>query len=252
MVRDVVVIGDKVELKIIDKNEDKDKKIYKSKVLDFPDYKSIKITMPIIKGRIIPLAVGDKYNVRFFTQTGLYECKGSITDRSNDDNVYILTVEFISALEKYQRRQFYRLNCVLDTDYYIATEEELTLRYKLKRNAFKSEEEKKECQEALLKCKQDWHNGIIVDLSGGGIRLMSESVHETGDTVQMQIQFNSSKITIKADYITGIVISLERMLNRIGFYEYRIQFSDVIKEDRENIIKYIFEEEIKLRTKDKK
>lgn len=250
MVRDVVAIGDKVELKLMDKNEDAVKKIYKSKVLDFKDYASVIIAMPIIKGRVIPLSVGDKYSLRFFTQTGLYECKGLITDRANDDKVYILTVELTSALEKYQRRQFFRLSCVLDTDYYIATEAELTLRYKLKQNIFKSPEDKQACIDALEQCKKEWQQGIVVDLSGGGARLMSENIHDVGSTMQMQIHFNS-KVSMKSDCLMGVIISKEKMTNRVGFYEYRVQFLELHKEDRESIIKYIFEEEIKQRTKDK-
>lgn len=251
MLRDVVAIGDKVELMVIDRKEEIEKKTLKSKVLDFPNYTSVTIAMPIIKGRIIPLSVGDKYSLRFFSQTGLYECKGIITDRSNDDKIYILTVEITSALEKYQRRQFFRLSCVLDLDYYIATEAELTLRYKLKQNAFKSPEDRQACLDALEQCKREWLMGIVVDLSGGGIRLMSESIHEIGNTVQMRIQF-TSKVNLKSDYISGVIISADKMTNRNGFYEYRAQFKEVLKEDREAIIKYIFEEEIKQRTKDKK
>ncbi len=251
MLRDVVAIGDKVELMVIDRKEEIEKKTLKSKVLDFPNYTSVTIAMPIIKGRIIPLSVGDKYSLRFFSQTGLYECKGIITDRSNDDKIYILTVEITSALEKYQRRQFFRLSCVLDLDYYIATEAELTLRYKLKQNAFKSPEDKQACLDALEQCKREWLMGIVVDLSGGGIRLMSESIHEIGNTVQMRIQF-TSKVNLKSDYISGVIISADKMTNRNGFYEYRAQFKEVLKEDREAIIKFIFEEEIKQRTKDKK
>lgn len=250
MVRDVVAIGDKVELKLMDKNEDAVKKIYKSKVLDFKDYASVIIAMPIIKGRVIPLSVGDKYSLRFFTQTGLYECKGLITDRANDDKIYILTVELTSALEKYQRRQFFRLSCVLDAEYYIATEAELTLRYKLKQNIFKSPEDKQACIDALEQCRKEWQPGIVVDLSGGGARLMSENIHEVGSTMQMQIHFNS-KVSMKSDCLMGVIISTDKMTNRVGFYEYRVQFLELHKEDRESIIKYIFDEEIKQRTKDK-
>jgi c-di-GMP-binding flagellar brake protein YcgR len=57
---------------------------------------------------------------------------------------------------------------------------------------------------------------------------------------------------MKADYLNGVIISAEKMVNRVGFYEYRVQFKEVLKEDRESIIKYIFEEEIKQRAKDKK
>lgn len=251
MVRDVVSIGDKVELKILDRDEENEKACYKSKVLDFPDYKSAIITMPIVKGRIVPLSVGDRYSVRFFANNGLYECKGIVTDRSNDDNVYILTIEFTSALEKHQRRKYFRLSCVLDTEYYIVTETEQTLRYKLKKDEFKSPEEKEACIEALKQCKRDWQNGIIVDLSGGGVRLTSENLHEIGSFVQMKIQFGVP-VKLKAEYVSGAIISSEKMTNRVGFFEYRLQFKEVLKEDREAIIKYIFEEEVRQRAKDKK
>jgi c-di-GMP-binding flagellar brake protein YcgR len=250
MVSDVVSIGDKVELIILDRDEENEKASYKSKVLDFPDYKSAIITMPIVKGRIVPLSVGDRYSLRFFANSGLYECKGVVTDRSNDDNVYILTIEFTSALEKHQRRKYFRLSCVLDTEYYIVTEAELTLRYKLKQDEFKSPEEKEACIEALEQCKRDWQNGIIVDLSGGGVRLTSENLHDIGSFVQMKIQFGVP-VKLKADYVSGVIISSEKMTNRVGFYEYRLQFKEVLKEDREAVIKYIFEEEIRQRAKDK-
>ncbi len=250
MVHDVVSIGDKVELKILDRDEENEKASFKSKVLDFPDYKSAIITMPIVKGRIVPLSIGDKYSLRFYAKSGLYECKGIVTDRSNDDNVYILTIEFTSALEKHQRRKYFRLSCVLDTEYYIVTETELALRHKLKQDEFKSPEEKEACIEALDQCKREWQNGIIVDLSGGGVRLTSENQLDLGSFLRMKIQFGVP-VRLKADYVSGVIISSDKMTNRVGFYEYRLQFKDVTKEDREAIIKYIFEEEIRQRAKDK-
>ncbi len=206
--------------------------------------------MPIVKGRIVPLSIGDKYSLRFYAKSGLYECKGIVTDRSNDDNVYILTIEFTSALEKHQRRKYFRLSCVLDTEYYIVTETELALRHKLKQDEFKSPEEKEACIEALDQCKREWQNGIIVDLSGGGVRLTSENQLDLGSFLRMKIQFGVP-VRLKADYVSGVIISSDKMTNRVGFYEYRLQFKDVTKEDREAIIKYIFEEEIRQRAKDK-
>ena len=87
-------------------------------------------------------------------------------------------------------------------------------------------------------------------MSGGGVRLTSENVHDIGSFVQMNIQFGVP-VKLKAEYVSGYIISSEKMTNRVGFYEYRLQFKDVMKEDREAIIKYIFEEEIRQRAKDK-
>ena len=252
MVRDLVDIGDKLELKKIRLRSDEleNEKIYKSQLLDFIDNETASILMPIEKGKIIPLSVGDKYNLRFFTKKGLYQCKSIIIGRSRVNNIYILNIQFTSDLEKYQRRQFYRLECILDVDYYIASDAEISIFNKIRQNNFTSDEELQTYTNALNECKRQWLKGSVVDISGGGARFVSESIHEYGNILFMKIDFNNGSV-IRNSTIKAMIVSSEKMMNRQGYYEHRVQFRDMPKEDRETIIKFIFEEERKQRSKGK-
>lgn len=254
MLKDIISIGDKLELKRIrmtTKEEDLDQldRIYKSQILDFNGEDTAVISMPIEKGRVIPLFVGDKYSIRFYTKKGLFQCKAIITERSNVNNIYTLTVQFTSEMEKYQRRQFYRLECVLDTNYSILSEPELNILQKLHKGAYKDDKEKLELQNTFDSIEKKWLKGSVVDISGGGARFISEYCHEHGNMIQMKIDFNS--YGLRNTLIKAMIITSENLVNRLGFYEHRIQFRDIQKDEREAIIKFIFEEERRRRKKEK-
>jgi len=252
MIQDFVSIGDKLELKKIRLStiEMDNEKIYKSQILDFVDEKTLIILMPMEKVRIIPLSVGDKYNIHFFTKRGLFQCNSIIVGRSKLNNIYVLTVELTSDLEKKQRREFYRLDCVLDMEYYLLSDDEISIMNKMKANSFKSDREFENYVNALDECKREWHKGIIVDISGGGAKFVSDKLHEYGSLIHIYIPFDST-MKLKNKWLKAVIISSEKLMNRQGFYESRVQFRDMLKEDREVIIKYIFEEERKHRNKDK-
>ncbi|WMJ88427.1 flagellar brake protein [Anaerocolumna sp. MB42-C2] len=252
MVSDVVSIGDKLELKLLNFSTKKveDERVYKSQVLDFISDDTASILMPIEGGRIIPLSVGDKYNICFFTKKGLFQCKCVITERGRINNIYILNVQFTSDLEKYQRRKYYRLEYLLEFKYYLITDMEISILNKLRNNSFKDEEEKQEYIQTLDNLKKECLSGTILDISGGGARFVSEHGHEHGNMVQMSVEFNNSLGT-KDFTIQAMIISSNKMINRQGFYEHRVQFIDILKEEREAIIKFIFEEERRQRKKEK-
>lgn len=252
MIHDFVSVGDKLELKKIrlSTTELDSEKIYKSQVLDFIDDKTLIILMPMEKVRIIPLSVGDKYVIRFFTKKGLYQCNTIIAGRSKLNNIYVLTVELISDLEKKQRREFYRLECFLDMEYYLLSDTEISIMNKIKTNNFKSDTEFENYLNALSECKRDWYKGIIVDISGGGAKFVSDKLHEYGNIIHIAIPF-APTYKLKNKWLKAIIVSSEKMMNRQGSYEHRVQFKDILKDDREVIIKYIFEEERKYRNKDK-
>ncbi len=252
MVSDIVSVGDKLELKSLSfstKNIENEK-IYKSQVLDFIGDDAASILMPIEKGRIIPLKVGDRYSLCFFTKKGLYQCKSVITERVRINNIYVLTVQFTSELEKFQRRQFYRLEYLLEFTYRLVSDTEISIINRQRHNNFKDEEEQINYTNILEKLKQEWLSGTILDLSGGGARFVSQHNHERGNMMQMCLEFENNTAA-KSINIQAMVISSNRMVNRQGFYEHRVQFIDILKEERESIIKFIFEEERRQRKREK-
>lgn len=249
MIGEYLSIGDRLELQKLKtkENEPSGSRTYLSQLLDLSGDDKAKIAMPIEKGRIIPLSIGDKYILCFYTVKGLYQCKAVITERYKIQNIYILEVQFLSELEKFQRRQYYRLECSLDTTYHVITEAETVLENQVKEDSFLNEADRKICQDSLDVYKKVWYEGTITDISGGGARFHSSNPIDVNDAVLMKIYLNDRK----SHTLHVKVITSGKMTNRPGFFEHRVQFKDIGREEREAIIRFIFEEDRLKRRREK-
>ena len=72
--------------------EEPEKK-YFSQVYDILSEDEMKIAMPIVDGRVIPLPVNGRYDLCFYTSGGLYQCKATITDRYKEGGLFVLQIE---------------------------------------------------------------------------------------------------------------------------------------------------------------
>lgn len=250
MLRDYISLGNKLELVKISNNENGENKTYVSKLLDFTEDDKAYIAMPIERGRIIPLGVGERYFIFFYTDNGLFQCKAVITSRFKHENIFTLEVQFISELEKYQRRQFYRMECNLDISYHVITDEEKLLESKVKLDKFERQEEKEECLKKLEELKSLWQEGTVTDISGGGLRFNSNGEIVSGDSGLVSLNLLTTEGM--KNLILGIkIISSIRLVNHWGYHENRVQFKEITKDEREVIVKYIFEEDRRRRRKEK-
>jgi c-di-GMP-binding flagellar brake protein YcgR len=249
MISEYLSVGDKLELQKLKTrdNEPISDRIYLSQLLDFLENDKAKIAMPIDKGRIIPLTIGDKYILCFYTSKGLFQCKAVITDRYKSQNVYIHEIQFLSELEKFQRRQFYRLECNLDITYHIITEAEKLLDSQMKEDSFLNETDKAICRDTLDSYRKTWYKGAVTDISGGGARFNSNMLIDQSDPVLLKLNLDDRK-----NHIVPVnVISSNKMTNRPDFYEHRVQFNHISIEEREAIIKFIFEQDRRKRRREK-
>ena len=105
--------------------------------------------MPTIQNRIIPLEVGEEYVLCFYTSKGLYKCKARIKSRGKEQNIFILILEFLTTLEKHQRRKFYRLACTSAIKARQFTKEEEIYVRKIINNDFINEDDKENCKSKL-------------------------------------------------------------------------------------------------------
>lgn len=237
-VSEVIRPGDKVDISS-GQRMDPEKELprtYKSKVLDIKENGNLEVSMPSEGGKLVLLPLGVRYEFVFFSRGGLYRAIGQVKERYKSENVYMLEVELKSQIEKYQRREFFRYPCILDISYYLITEEEVKIG---SGDAIfiHVREEKKERE----------HRGKIVDLSGGGIRFQADEELESGQYTLFEIHLQNESID-KQYYIVGDVISCVRTEKHIDRrFEVRAKF--LIKDNniREEIIRFIFEEERKSR-----
>lgn len=103
-------MGDKIE---ISTPWEIDSPIYISQVEEIYNQESIRIAAPIAGGKIIPLHIGQKYVFTIYGEKSLYECKAKIVKRKSIGELHFMEAEITSKLEKVQRREFFRFECLL-------------------------------------------------------------------------------------------------------------------------------------------
>lgn len=239
MISNFIEPGNKIEIQMVDQQNESQEtpQTYSSQIQDILSENQMEILMPMEKTKLILLPVDREYNLVIYAGNNLYQCFARVIDRYKSDNIYTLVVELTSNLRKYQRREYYRFSCALEMNSRKLEEEEI-----------RAIEEKDPYSNLIpgLPLKRS----VIEDISGGGLRFLSTHPYEPGSLIY--IGYNLLVGGKKKEYeLVGKVLSSQKMENRENSYEHRVQYVDIDAEVREEIIKYIFEEERKHRKKER-
>ena len=232
MLNNYIQLGQRIELQAVTRVKLKDsaeQKVYTSKVYDILSDERLEITMPVEHGKLILIPVDTEYEMFFYGEHGLYECRARIVDRYKSNNVYILVMELTTSLKKYQRREFYRHTCAMDIETRQLTEEELEI---------------PENPDEPVVPKTAFDRSILVDISGGGLRFVTPHKYDRESTVLCKFKL-WLKTGIKQYELQGQVLDVRKVEKRSGYYEHRIRYINIPRTVREEIIRYIFEEERK-------
>lgn len=235
-----VVPGCRVDLQAINRTKagsqgNEQQKVHTSQVLDIISEDRIEIAMPMEKAKLILLPIDGEYDLYFYGDNVLYQCYARVADRYKNNSMYILVLDLVSNLRRYQRREYYRFSCALEMNSRQLKEEEIPLAEKNIKGII---------PELPLKAS------VIVDISGGGLRFVANYAYEAQSTIvckyRLMVNGQSKEYTL-----LGKVLSVKEIENRKGIYEHRVQYINMDADDREEIIKYIFDEERKTLKKQK-
>ena len=235
---ELLKIGGKIELQI--KNDSADEGLpkisYSSQIMDFKQ-ESILCSMPIYEGKLIPLEVGTSLDAFFYTDKSTYKADCTVIDRGKEGNIYTVELKPESQLEKFQRREFYRLECTKEVLMIELSDSEAEY---LKSN--------KKLPEKLRGFEQ---KGIIVDISGGGLRIFARKSYERNTylSFKFSIEVNGEE---KVICIPGVVVMALISPNSSDIFDNRIQFVYPQSETTELIVKYIFEQQRLQRQKERR
>lgn len=245
MLSDIISVGQIMELqalhrKPLEEGEEEQERVvedrgrvYRSKVFDVLSEDQLEIMMPIENSKVITLMVDEEYDMWFYAGNMLYQCYGRILDRYKSNNIYIAVVELTSSLKKHQRREFYRLDCAMKMASRRLDPAELRLAEQGRVSSLP---------------RQPLAQGTVVDISGGGMRFITNDKY--GKNSMIYCTYYLEKKGEKKQYhMVGKVLSVRELGDRPGNYEHRVQYVNLEREAREDIIKYIFEEERKQRQK---
>lgn len=235
MIEKFISPGDKLELKstvsVVLPDGTEGVKTYRTSVYDILDDGRLELVMPMEKTKLVLLPVDGEYDVCFFSHGGMYRADVRIVDRQKINGTYILVVEMISNLHKFQRREYYRFNCVIDMTAREMTRQEL--------DAFAK-------GYTYLIPETDMVRGVIVDISGGGTRFVSRQKFNEDSIIMMCFELPIMGRE-RSFLLAAKVIYSGEIENRKNEYENRVKFEFIDTTTREEIIKYIFDEERKNR-----
>ena len=229
--------GDKVEMKstvnVVLPDGTKGIKTYKSSVYDILDEGRLEIVMPKDQTKLVLLPVDGEYDVCFYTHGGMYRADVKIIEIQKINGIYVLVTEMISNLHKYQRREYYRFNCIIEM---------------MAREMTKKETDIYAEGLAELLPQSDMIRGVIVDISGGGARFVSRQLFRESSMILMRFELPILDME-KSFLLVGRVIYSSEIVNRANEFENRVKFELIDSVTREKIIRYIFNEERKNRKK---
>ena len=178
MLSKIVTLGDRIEITKSENSERRklsdEKSVFDrpliSQVYDIIDETQLKIAMPIVEGRVVPLAVNGRFDICFV-----------VLDRYKENGLYVLLIELVYELKKYQRRQYYRLEYTKDFEYIVIDEDTEKLII----------EDENMIKEILDNNKLK--KGIIIDISGGGVRFASRDNLEEKSKVLLKLDISLSE-----------------------------------------------------------
>ena len=229
MLEKYVKAGDKVEIRPIQraslKEEQKEQKIYISKVNQILGEDKLEILMPLEQSRIVLLPRNIVLNMVIYTSNGLYQCEVRASERYKNGNVYLQALELMSGIKRYQRREFYRYSCNVPV---------------LSRPL--QEEEK---ENLVLDKSHPCIPGSSYDIGGGGARFCVEYPYKPKEIIVCILQLEIKESLVEVPTLAK-VLSCGPIKNTES-YEARVQFEAIAHKDRELIIQYIFEDERKRR-----
>lgn len=244
MVTDLLQVGNKIDICALDRSEmgrteNGKVPILASQLEAVDDEGGLIMQMPVYKGKIILLSLGSRYELMFYTKKGLYRGVCQVVDRYKEDNLFMVRVVLKSGLNKFQRREYFRLECILGMQAYELEREE----------ALALDGEKLETLLREPDILETEFDAIIVDISGGGIRFITDQKSEEGDCLAVRTRLQNENID-KQLLVAVSIVSCRKMASGMERYETRAEFLHLGTKLRETIIKYIFDEDRKIRKRE--
>ncbi len=244
MEQGALVVGAKIDIRAIqsigkESLSGEDDGHYVSSIYDILPDGTIEIMMPMRAGRMVLIPMGLRYEMVFTTVTGLKRADVEILGRARRSNLYILQVRLLTSLDKFQRREYYRLDCMMDLTYVELDERAGTL------------EKMAEITE-LMQSDEDHPprsgRGTILNISGGGLRFLTNDDLSGIEYLLLHFVIDTKGHARNINLI-GQVIGEAELPEGDKRHSYRVKLLYKDSRCQELIIRYIFETERLIRKK---
>jgi c-di-GMP-binding flagellar brake protein YcgR len=189
---------------------------YKSNIEDVQE-NYIAISIPIKEGQYIPLRVGEQLEVIYYPNNeDIYKFNTVVVGRQVD-RIPIILLGMPVSIMKIQRRKFVRVPVVCNIECSVIDKalahKELSILANINKNKLEA---------------------ILLDLSGGGMRVRLNADVKLNDTIVSYIPIEQDVIIVK-----GVVVRIDK--GEDNKCAYGINFLDLNEKTRDKIIRFIFQ-----------
>jgi len=164
---------------------------------------SVSINVPVNNGELLILNGGEVLDVQYCSETGnYYEFELEVIGRNNDDNIPMYNSSLPRNLRRIQRRDYVRVEVLRNIKY-------------------------------RRKEEESWREAIMLDISGGGMRIKVPIELDIGDRLITKFESSGKLFEIEVE------IKRNEKVNA-GEYIYGLEFIDINEKRRDNIIEDVF------------
>lgn len=192
-----------------------EEQVYKSMIQDITD-KQISISVPIKDGNLISIRNGENFEVLYYEKQNVFKFDGIVIGRSTENNVLQLLIAYPQEISIMQRREFFRVEVVYYIQY-LKMENEIDGANVLKPIDYHQE-----------------NKGILLDISGGGLKLKLRDKLNAGDVIITSIPMYGEKLIVKGKIVRCEVDEGEKYLCGVAF-------ENIDNRTQEKIIHFIFD-----------
>jgi c-di-GMP-binding flagellar brake protein YcgR len=186
---------------------------------------------------IVPAANG--WNAWTSTMNfSVVKAEGTVTERFKKDNFYLMKSEITGDIVKFQRREFYRMECSIPLLFLSLEDDE---------GEAEKMAEVKEMIKDTTRPVAVRGLGTVLDISGGGMKIITEKDLEDINYLflHFEVLLNNKKTNLEV--VAHILGKEYNPDNKKYLYRMKFLFKDTKIQER--IIRYIFEEERRNRHK---
>jgi len=211
-------IGQKIQIERLDSPFDISREQLVSQVFDKIDNYILFIATPIFHNRNVSISIGETLKITYIKQNiGVFGFKAKVIGKKRISDLSYLKIERLGDVFKEQRRNFFRL--------------EITLQIKVKTIDPKYGEQME-------------IDGLTKDISGGGLRFITEKPLKLNTRVEITIYIEGEPVAVQGR-VVRCLLSTE-LENK---YEIGIMFENIDEKTRTKVIAFIFENQRRMREK---
>ena len=194
------------------------------------------ISAPMYRGATIPLTVGALLRVSYYRPGGMYSFMANVVKRYRSGELDLVDMDVKSTVNKYQRREFVRLETVIPLsvrlialpEHFLERTPEQVLRL-LCDTRFAGVPRPRLEGEEIFQC-------YTTDLSGGGACFVSNEKFEQGSLIENTFHLN------EYDEVTtdGQIVRVDACQDRLAGWRVSVQYVNIDERVRRRFIKFIF------------